>query len=203
MLPRRLEKLKKMVAQRQMDLTICLENVHDPHNISAVLRSCDAVGIGEIYILNSDPDLANDYFTPGKKSSSGSDKWVNIHIFDDIHTCFRALREKFDLILSTSLQTDSGSLYDLDLTQSMALVFGNEKEGVSREALQLSDANFNIPQVGMVPSLNISVACAVTLYEAFRQRSISGNYKMPASLSTDQTALLQQFVNAHLKNSRP
>jgi len=177
MTERREKRILEVQSKRQMDLAVVLENVWDPHNISAVLRSCDAVGIQEIYILST---LSQKVSKLGKKSSAGAAKWVNIHHFFNLEECFSALRIKYSRIYSTRLTEDALSVYDLDLTQSVALVFGNEKDGVSSEAGNLSDGNFSIPQVGMITSLNISVACAVTLYEGYRQRSVRGLYDKDA-----------------------
>ena len=88
-------------------------------------------------------------------------------------------RKKYKKIYTTHLSTDAVDLYDMDLTEDIALIFGNEHSGVSEELIGLADGNFIIPQVGIIKSLNISVACAVTLYEAFRQKTIAGHYLQP------------------------
>ncbi len=159
-----------------MNLTVVLENVHDPHNIGAVLRSCDSVGIPEIYVLYTDERLTEERITAGRKAASGARKWVDIHFFTDLEACVRAVRQRYKKLFCTHLSERASDLYQLDLCQSVALVFGNEHEGVSEALLKQCDGNFRIPQVGMVQSLNISVACAVSLYEAFRQRRQAGLY---------------------------
>lgn len=164
----RREKLQQVLNNRQFDITVVMENVHDPHNISAVMRTCDAVGIQEIYILNSHIPEHKKF---GAKSSSSAAKWLTIHTFTDTNACVTALRKKYAKIFTTYLSDDATQLYQLDLTESIALVFGNEHAGVSDEIRGLADGNFMIPQVGIIKSLNISVACAVTIYEAFRQKS--------------------------------
>lgn len=168
MTPERKEKIQRILSKRQPDLTLVFENVHDPHNIAAVMRTCDAVGVQDIYVLNPLP-IQRERF--GMKSSASAVGWLTIHYFDNVEECFKAVKTKYDKIVATHLGEQSVSLYELDLTQSIALVFGNEHSGVSEEALSYCDGNFIIPQVGMVQSLNISVACAVSLYEAFRQRN--------------------------------
>lgn len=173
MTPEREKRLSDVVNKRQSDITVVLENVFDPHNISAVMRSCDAVGIQEIYVLNTRIPRHKKW---GAKSSSSAAKWLTIHQFAEAAACFDALRAKGMRIYSTHLSGDSVSLYELDLTEPVALVFGNEHSGVSEEVLPLTDGNFIIPQVGMIRSLNISVACAVTIYEAFRQKTLAGHY---------------------------
>ncbi|MBL4656054.1 MAG: RNA methyltransferase [Bacteroidetes bacterium] len=168
MTPEREAKLRKVVKNRQLDLTVVMEHVDDPHNISAVLRTCDAIGIHEVQIIDkSEPEEIK----MGKRSAASALKWVELNYFQDADSCIERLKSNGFQIYSTHLSSKSSSLFDLDLTQRIALVFGNEKEGVSEEMLKMSDKNFNIPQVGMIQSLNISVACAVTLYEAFRQRN--------------------------------
>ncbi len=173
MTPARLHRITSVLSKRQNDLTVVLENVFDPHNISAVMRSCDAVGIQEIFVLNTKIPRHKKW---GAKSSSSAAKWLTVHQFTDAEECFRHLRQKYKTVLTTHLSTDAVDLYSLDFTRSLALVFGNEHAGVSDEIIAMADGNFKIPQVGMIQSLNISVACAVTLYEAFRQKTIAGHF---------------------------
>lgn len=176
----------QVLNHRQHDITVVLENVSDPHNISAVMRTCDAVGVQEIYVLNT-------RITPhkkwGPKSSSSAAKWLTIRQFTNAEECFASLRSNCDVILATHLSSDAVSLHDIDFTRRMALIFGNEHDGVSKEIRDLADGNFIIPQVGIIKSLNISVACAVTLYEAFRQKNIAGHYNGPR-LSSEKIDLL-------------
>jgi tRNA (guanosine-2'-O-)-methyltransferase len=137
------------------------------------MRSCDAVGIQEIYVLNTKIPRHEKW---GSRSSSSAAKWLTIHQFENAEECFSQLRQRYSRILTTHLSSDAVSLYKVDLTQPTALVFGNEHAGVSEEIRQMADGNFIIPQVGMIQSLNISVACAISLYEAFRQKSIAGHF---------------------------
>ncbi|HXF99326.1 MAG TPA: RNA methyltransferase, partial [Bacteroidota bacterium] len=151
-----------MLRRRQPDLTVVLENIHDPHNVSAVLRSCDAVGVMQVellYYIEKFPRI-------GKKSSSSANKWLERRKHTSVDECYTTLRREGFTIYATRLGADAVSLYDLDLTKKVALVFGNEHRGVSDEAAEKADGNFMIPMVGMIQSLNISVACAVSLYEA-------------------------------------
>jgi tRNA (guanosine-2'-O-)-methyltransferase len=173
MTPERIERLNNVLAKRQPTLTLVLENVADPHNISAVMRTADAVGIQEVYILNTKIELHEMW---SAKASSSAAKWLTVHQFTNAAECFTALRKKFTKIYTTHLSTDAVDLYELNLTESVALVFGNEHSGCSDEIIKLADGNFIIPQVGIIKSLNISVACAVTVYEAFRQKTLAGHY---------------------------
>lgn len=173
MTPERKEKLVAVLNKRQNDITVVLENVFDPHNISAVMRTCDAVGVQEIYVLNTKIPRHKKW---GARSSSSAAKWLTVHQFEDTAACFAQLRKNYSTILTTHLSSDAVDLYTVDMTKPIALVFGNEHAGVSEEVLALADRNFIIPQQGIIRSLNISVACAVTLYEAYRQKQNAGHY---------------------------
>ena len=186
MTPERIKRLNDVLDKRQPGLAVLLENVHDPHNISAVMRTCDAVGIQDIYILNTKIPKHKAW---GARSSSSAAKWLTVHQFTDTKECFAAMRKHYDKIYTTHLSTDAVGLHELDLTQKVALVFGNEHGGVSEETIALSDGNFIIPQVGIIKSLNISVACAITVYEAFRQKSIAGHYSQRQLNETDFNSL--------------
>jgi tRNA (guanosine-2'-O-)-methyltransferase len=172
----RFERLTTVLSKRQPDLTVILENVSDPHNISAVMRTCDAVGIQEIFILNTRIPRHKKW---GAKSSSSAEKWLTVHQFTDAGECFKEVRKRFKKVYTTHLAEDSKDLYELNLTESVALVFGNEHSGVSPEILPHADGNFLIPQFGIIRSLNISVACAVSLYEAMRQKRLADHYDRP------------------------
>lgn len=173
MTPERYQRLTDVLSKRQTDLTVVLENVFDPHNISAVMRTCDAVGIQDIFILNTKIPPHKKW---GAKSSSSAARWLSIHQFTDAVECFTALRQQYKKIYTTHLGNDAVGLYNLDLTEPVAFVFGNEHSGLSEDIIAMADGNFIIPQVGIIKSLNISVACAVTLYEAFRQKDNAGHY---------------------------
>lgn len=173
MTPERLQRLTAVLDKRQEGITIVLENVFDPHNISAVMRTADAVGLQDIYVLNTKIPRHKKW---GARSSSSAAKWLTIHQYDNAEECFSSLRKRYSSILTTHLSSDAVGLYSIDFTKSIALVFGNEHSGVSEEIRALADGNFIIPQSGIIRSLNISVACAVTLYEAYRQKSLAGHY---------------------------
>ncbi len=170
---KRKNKIENVLKHRQPDLTVVMENIHDPHNVSAILRSADAVGVKEVqlvYTVEKFPKL-------GKKSSASAIKWVDRRTFVSVKECYDKLHSEGFKIYATHMGKNSKSLYELDLTEKVALVFGNEHHGVSDEAAESADGNFQIPMVGMIQSLNVSVACAVSLYEAMRQRFEKGVYK--------------------------
>ena len=190
MTPERKQRLSSVLDKRQGNITVVLENVFDPHNISAVMRTADAVGLQDIFILNTKIPPHKKW---GARSSSSAAKWLTIHQFDNAEACFSSLRKGYSTILTTHLSSDAVSLHDIDFTGSIALVFGNEHSGVSEEIRALSDGNFIIPQMGIIRSLNISVACAVTLYEAYRQKSIAGHYHRPGLDDVRYKALLEEW----------
>src|ERR1700761_1725311 len=123
MTPERNERLTSVLNKRQPDLTVVLENVFDPHHISAVMRTCDAVGVQDIYILNNKIPPHKKW---GAKSSSSAAKWLTIHQFTEAADCFAALRRRYDRILTTHLSAEAENLYEINFTGRIALVFGNE-----------------------------------------------------------------------------
>ncbi len=169
---RRLARMRGTLARRQPGLTVVLENVHDTHNVSAVLRSCDAVGAASahlVYTIEETPLIHSGV-------AASAQRWLDVHEHEDIPACYQALRSEGFSIYATELSEDATDFYDLDLTKPTALVFGNETRGVSDDASRLADGRVMIPMMGMVESLNISVACAVSLFEAARQRREAGMY---------------------------
>lgn len=186
------------VAARRQEMTVVLENVHDPHNIGAVLRSCDAVGIDEIFVLYTEDHLDFERLEKIGTSATGVKKWMKIHCFRSVEECFKAVRASYDSILATHLNAEAEDVYAFDLTQRVAFLFGNEHEGLTEEALKHADANIVIPQMGMAQSLNISVACAVTIYEALRQRSEAGMYPDNAEgMKTHNEQILKRYLDIH------
>ena len=190
MTDRRREKFLSVLRRRQPGLTLVMEDIHDPHNVSAVLRSADAAGLLEVqlvYINEQFPKL-------GKKSSASAVKWIHRRKFTSIEECYNRLREEGFRIYATRIGPDSRSIFDIDLTIKAALVFGNEHRGVSEEAAKLADGLIEIPMAGMIQSLNVSVACAVTLYEAYRQRHQAGMYEKSVLLPDEIRKLFDQWA---------
>lgn len=154
------------------------------------MRTCDAVGIQDIFILTTRIKPHKKY---GAKSSSSAAQWLTIHSYTNAGECFVALKKRYTQVLTTHLGTDSVGLYEIDFTKSTALVFGNEHDGVSEEIRELADGNFIIPQMGIIQSLNISVACAVSIYEACRQKTLAGHYHQPSLPQASRDALLKDW----------
>ena len=201
MTDKRLNRFKKVVSSRQKGLTVVLENVYDPHNVSAVLRTADAVGIDKIYLIYN----IEKFPRISRVSSASANKWVEIEKFSSVKDCYNALREQRFKIYTTYMSENdknNTSLYSLDLTRPSALVFGNEHRGLSEEALRLSDKNFLIPMKGMVQSLNISVAVAVTLFEALRQREIKGMYEKSKYKKSELKSKLEYYLKKSIKQKK-
>ncbi len=168
----RLQKITTVVKARQHSLRVVLENIHDPHNVSAIFRSCDAVGVPKVSLIYNTEKFPK----ISKTSSSSANKWIEKEKFEDVEKCYSSLRKEGFKIYASMLADDAVDLFDIDLTEKTALVMGNEHRGVSEDAAKLADKIFYIPMSGMIQSLNVSVATAVTLYEAYRQRNSKGMY---------------------------
>lgn len=183
---RRVEKMTRVLKNRQPDLTVICENIHDRHNVSAMLRTCDAVGIERVGLLYTDeafPKL-------GKQSSASAKKWIEIDTYHDNETLQKHLKSNKFNIYATHLTGNAVSIYDIDWCAPSAIIFGNESRGVSEETLSIADEVIYIPMFGMVQSLNVSVATAVILYEACRQRQQNGCYP---NANIDPEKLLAQL----------
>lgn len=193
---RRLQRMASVLARRQPDISIVLEDVHDPHNVSAVLRSCDATGLSNvqlIYNIDEPPELSTGV-------AAGTLRWLTVEHPPDIGSCYASLRDRGQTIYATTLSGESLDLFDLDLTLPCAFVFGNESRGLSPEAVGLADASVRIPMMGMAESLNISVACAVTLFETMRQRRAAGMYEAPANDPDEMRATLAAWLERDGRN---
>jgi len=186
---KRLQKIKSVISARQFDLTLVIENIHDPHNVSAILRTCDAVGINKIhlvYTIEKFPKL-------GRKTSGSAVKWIEREKHTDIPSCYSKLKNENFQILASTLSSDSMSLYDIDFTNKTAIVLGNEHRGISSEASDLATNRFSIPMKGMVQSLNVSVAAAIILYEAFRQRLQKGLYDKSVLTESEFNSIINKW----------
>ncbi|SRR5579883_350814 len=168
----RSEKIDRALANRQPTLTVVLENIHDPHNVSAILRSCDAVGVLTVHLLyyiESFPKVDNG-------PSRGAHKWLEYERHRSVQECFDKLHGEGYSIIATRLDQTARSLFACDFTKPTAIVLGNEHRGISDEVVRLADELVYIPMMGMAESLNVSVASAVCLFEALRQRAAKGMY---------------------------
>lgn len=171
MTPDRWRLLKERLDRRQPDLTVVLERVHKPHNLAAVVRSADAAGLFEAHIV---PGEGGSHISP--QTAQGAEKWLRVRRHRDIREAVAPLRERGHAILAAHLDEGAVNFRDVDYTRPTAVIFGAEKQGVSAEAAALADRTIHIPMEGLVQSLNISVACALVLFEAQRQRRMAGLY---------------------------
>lgn len=188
---KRKRKIISVVKASQKSLQVIIENIHDPHNVSAIFRTCDSVGIGKVslvYNLDEFPKI-------GKKSSASAYKWVKKEKFKTMKDCTAKLKQNGYKVFVSSIAENSKNIYDLDLTQKTAIVFGNEHRGVSKEAEKIADEKFIIPMYGMVQSLNVSVAAAVVLYEALRQRREKGMYDKSEFSNEELDSKINEWIN--------
>jgi tRNA (guanosine-2'-O-)-methyltransferase len=166
----RIERVSRVLAHRQADVRVVLENVTNAHNASAVMRTCDAAGVLALDLISPNPELVR----PNKSISTRADKWLEIAVHATPAACLEPLKKAGYEILATHLRKDSVLYTDIDFAKPIALVFGSESEGISDQALAYADKVVRIPMLGMVQSLNLSVSVAVMLYEALRQRTLKG-----------------------------
>ena len=169
LLPRRFERLRSVLNQRMADLTVLVEHVEKPHNLSAILRSCDAVGVLEAHAVSFSgrPRTFN-------STAQGSQRWVPLHDHADIGSAISHLKQRGFRLFGTNLSVDARDYRECDFTGPCAFVLGAEKWGLTEEATALMDQAVYIPMRGMVQSLNVSVATATLLFEALRQRQVAG-----------------------------
>jgi tRNA (guanosine-2'-O-)-methyltransferase len=189
--PERLAKIRSVLDKRQPDLTVLMERVHKPHNFSAILRSCDAVGVLEAHAIPARygiPELADDGPALSKLSlrgktfnetSGSASKWVGLRVHDQTLTALAHLKAQGFQVLAAHFSERAVDYRQVDYTRPACILLGTEKWGVSPEAAERSDAHILIPMMGMVQSLNVSVAAAVILFEAQRQRLQAGLYDQP------------------------
>ncbi len=191
MTPERFSRIQEILSARQTDLTLCLEKVHKPNNLSAIIRTADAVGVPKVHAIwpkNSKMRMLG-------KTSAGARNWVDVEIHDSTPEAFSSLKQQGMQIIATHLSDSAVDFREIDYTKPTAIVMGEEKFGTSEQALALADHHVIIPMMGMVQSLNVSVACALIMYEAQRQRNLADLYQSPRYPLSDaeiQTTLFER-----------
>jgi rRNA methylases len=175
--PQRYARICEMLARRQPDLTVCMEEVHKPHNVAAIVRTADAVGVHEVHAVWPAGKLRSMAST-----AAGSNSWVQVKTHPTIDEAVATLKGRGMQILATHLSDKAVDFRDIDYTRPTCILMGQEKTGISQEALALADQDIIIPMIGMVQSLNVSVASALILYEAQRQRQNAGMYQRTNSM---------------------
>lgn len=202
MLYKRHNRIKEVLKKRQPHLTVLIEDVHKPHNLSAIIRTCDAVGILDLHVVNQ-----NGKYPTFSKVSQGSEKWVFITTYINVNDATNALKRRKFKIYAAHFSKTAIDYRNVNYTEPVAILLGAEKWGVSKEAAQLVDGHITIPMLGMVQSLNVSVAAAVILFEAQRQRLEAKMYtKMQLSPTTYNKILFEwsypNISKLYKKNSR-
>ena len=192
---KREEKVKRILSLRQPDLRVVLEEVKNTHNASAVIRTCDAAGILFVDIISS----SKEPFPINEAISTRAEKWLTFQYFTSTKECLNQLRKKGFKIVATHLKANAVPYTDLDYTKPIALVFGNETDGISDEALDLSDYVIKIPMIGMVQSLNLSVSVGIILYEAMKQRKAKGYYNKSRLLNAEFETYLRDWLGLNPK----
>lgn len=172
--PERFSRIKHLLSLRQPDLTILMDNVNKPHNLSAIIRSCDAVGIETVHAVSTNSVIRN-----RQRAARGSNKWVNLVLHDSTGKAIQTLRDQGMQILVAHCSDNAVNFRDIDYAIPTAIVMGAELFGPSKNAVSLADHFIYVPMQGMVESLNVSVAAAVILFEAQRQRLEAGLYNQP------------------------
>jgi len=170
----RLQKLERVARNRQAGFTVVMEDVFDPHNLGAVTRTCDAFGIQEINVIfETHPEF--DPKEVGKNSSTATNKWINYRIHHGTQAGIQSLKDDGWLVVATVIDDDADTIFDADLTHpKIAMLFGNEKVGLSEQAMAMADKKVTIPMQGIAQSMNISVSAALFIYEVTRQRHAQG-----------------------------
>ena len=174
MTPERFATLKKVLNYRQPDLTVVMDGVHKPHNFNAIIRTCDAVGVFEAYYVP-----VTERYRELTNTGKGSEKYVYARRHNHFSEIGPALKDRGYQLLAAHLSDEAVVFRGIDFTRPTALVMGAELEGLNPETAQKVDQHVIIPMQGMVESLNVSVACAIMLYEAQRQRLAAGLYDQP------------------------
>ena len=190
MTPERVCRLDEVLARRQPDLTVFAENLHKPRNFSAIVRNCDAVGINEMHVSPGENNHRKHW-----RTSQGAEKWVYIRIHNSPERTCTYLKSNGFRLVAAHLSDAAVDYRDVDYTQPIALVLGSELFGVSDRILNHVDQQISIPMMGVTQSLNVSVACAIVLYEAQRQRQAAGLYDH--CRLDDKTLTRQRFEWLH------
>lgn len=186
----RVRRIREVLEKRQNDLTLVINNIHDPHNVSAILRSCDAFGIPRVHLLYT----SNVFPVLGKKSSASAKKWVEKINHPGVSELVSYLDSRGFNLVRTGFSPTAVPVDKWDFTKPTAVILGNEHSGVETDLLSEVELEIYIPMHGMVQSLNVSVAAAIILYEAHRQRNEAGFYSFPSLSSRELEAYFEKWI---------
>ncbi len=193
MTERRYQRIQRVLRERQPDLTLLAEDVYKPHNLSAMLRTADAVGVGTVHATHPSGGVATFNAT-----SASAEKWVDLRVHASLDAALAALRAHGMQVYAAHLADDAVDFRDVDYVGPTCVVFGNEKHGVSEAAAAAADARIVIPMLGMVQSLNVSVATAVVMFEAQRQRRAAGAYAAPRLTASERDDLAVRWMHPRI-----
>lgn len=188
------EGIARILGDRTRHLTIALEDIYQPHNASACLRTCECLGVQDVHIV----ETRNEY-RPNDGVALGSSKWLSLHHYHTTASCLETLRRKDYRIVATSPETDGYDLTDLPLDRPVALLFGTEEKGLSPAALEAADATLRLPMYGFTQSYNISVTVAISLSQLVeRLRTSEIDFRLSDSEKEDLTlAFYRRIVRRH------
>ena len=172
MTPQRFARLRRILEQRQPDLTVLTDGVHKSHNVSAILRTCDATGVRRLHAVSGSGPLPRHHMVAG-----GSKRWVEVRTHESVASAYAQLQQDGFTLLVAHAGDGAQDFRDCDYTHKTVIVLGAERLGPSDFAVRHADASIEIPMHGMVESLNVSVAAAVILFEAQRQKLAAGHYR--------------------------
>lgn len=186
----------RIAAERTRYLTVVLENVYQEHNASAVMRSCESLGLQELHVIEN----GNEYKAQ-RDIARGAGKWIELYNYSDqqpVVTALNHLRERGFRIAVLTPEADAHTIFTVPLDEPLALVFGTEWKGVSEEARVMADYAVSIPMYGFTESFNVSVSVALTL-QALRHRldQTNGNWKLSQE---EQTAIKLNWCEGYMKN---
>jgi tRNA (guanosine-2'-O-)-methyltransferase len=165
--------MKRILETRQDTLRVFMDYVYSHHNLSAIVRTCDAVNIGKLYYRHQKKVKLNNEIT------MGAHKWIFHEYIEDIEKFYKEIKSQGYQVVVTLLDEDTIDFREVDYTKPTLIVLGNEVDGASEISIKYADKKVIIPMYGMSQSLNVSVANAVILYEAQRQRALKGMYDKP------------------------
>jgi tRNA (guanosine-2'-O-)-methyltransferase len=189
---------EKIILDRTRHITIALENLFQPHNAAAVLRSCDCFGIQDVHIIEN-----NNKYEPNKEIDMGSSKWLDLHKYSDLEnntvTAIQDLKSKGYQVIATTPHTDDCTIEELDISKPTALLFGTESTGLTKEAMDHADGFVRLPMYGFTESYNISVSVALALYDLTQR--MRKNPEINWQLSTEeQLAIKLDWVKKVVKH---
>ncbi len=197
MLPDRFRRLRSALERRQPDLTVLMERVSKSHNFSAIVRNCDAVGVMDVHVVppRSGLDLHHGI-------SAGTRKWVGVHRHRTVEQAVATLHAAGFQVLAAHRSPDAVDFREADFTVPTAVMVGAELDGVSEQGLALADRKIAIPMMGLVQSLNVSVAAALMLYEAYAQRERAGMYEQSRLPAADLEKRIFEWAYPSLASRR-